>query len=62
MNSPNFSVVVDVSEARSGAREAILVDVLPERLNPGDVSRLAADLLAAIDVVNGLAPPLAIST
>jgi hypothetical protein len=41
-------------------REAILVDVLPEVLSPGAAHALAADIRAAIVVVDRLAPPKAI--
>jgi hypothetical protein len=55
-----FRVVVDVSEARAGVREAIIVDVVPDRMNPGDVVRLAGDLRTAAALVNKLAPPAAL--
>jgi hypothetical protein len=54
-------VHVDVTEARAGVREAILVDVLPEVLNPGAAHALAADIRAAIVIVDRLAPPKAIA-
>lgn len=53
-------VLVDITAARFGVREAILVDVLPEPMNPGGAGWIAEDIRAAIVVVDRLAPPKAI--
>lgn len=51
------SVRLDITEARSAGREAILLQDSGQRMNPGEARRLADDLLAAAAFVDQLAPP-----
>lgn len=51
------SVHIDITEARSGAREAITLHDTGHLMNPGEARRLADELVAAAAFVDQLAPP-----
>lgn len=50
-------VLIDVSAARCGSREAISVHDSGQDMNPGEARRLADEILAAAAFVDQLAPP-----
>lgn len=57
---PN-QVWVDVTAAKAGVREAILVNILSDgAMNPAEAAQLGAAIAVAAELVNQLCPPLSI--